>query len=122
MGLAETLSRDALYIGAVWRTLRHTRNVRPDAKFTVADCIERWAKERPDAPAILFEDRVVTYGQLDAGANRYARWAQSQGLRKGDAVSILMGNCPEYIMAWLGLIKNGCIGALINTNLMGQPL
>jgi fatty-acyl-CoA synthase len=122
MGLADAFTRDAIYIAAVLRTLKLTRNVHPDAKLTIADWIERWAKERGSSPAVLFEDRIVTYAELDAGANRYARWAQSQGLRKGDVVSILMGNCPEYIMAWLGLIKNGSVAALINTHLMGQPL
>jgi len=122
MGLADAVSRDAIYIAAVLRTLKLTRNVHPDATLTIADWIEHWAKVQGASPAILFEDRIVTYAQLDSGANRYARWAQAQGLRKGDAVSILMGNCPEYIMAWLGLLKNGSIAALINTNLTGQPL
>ena len=43
-------------------------------------------------------------------------------MRKGDVVTLLMENRPEYIMAWLGLIKNGCIAALVNTHLTGQPL
>jgi fatty-acyl-CoA synthase len=37
-------------------------------------------------------------------------------------VAILMGNCPEYIMTWLGLAKIGAVSALLNTNLRGQPL
>jgi fatty-acyl-CoA synthase len=122
MGLADAVIRDAVFIAAVLRTLKLTRNVHPDAKLTIADWIERWAIERGASPAVLFEDRAVTWAELDAGANRYARWAKDQGLRKGDAVSILMGNCPEYLMAWLGLVKNGNVAALINTHLMGQPL
>jgi fatty-acyl-CoA synthase len=122
MRLAEALTRDAVYIAAVWRTLQLTRPVYPDAKLTVADWIERWAKERGASPAVLYGDRVVSYAQLDAGANRYARWAAGRGLRKGDVVTLLMENCPEYIMAWLGLIKNGCIAALVNTHLTGHPL
>ncbi len=71
---------------------------------------------------MLHEDRIVTYAELDAGANRFARWAHAQGLRKGDVVSLLMENRPEYLMAWIGLIKNGCIAALINTHLTGPAL
>jgi fatty-acyl-CoA synthase len=37
-------------------------------------------------------------------------------------VTILMANRPEYLMAWLGLLKAGAVGALVNTNLTGQAL
>jgi fatty-acyl-CoA synthase len=122
MGLADALTREAVYIAAAGRTLAMTRPVYPDAKLTIANWVERWARKRPDSPAILYEDRIVTYRELDAGANRFARWAQAQGLEKGDVVSLLMENRPEYIMAWLGLLKNGCVAALINTHLTGPAL
>ena len=122
MGLSEAVNREAVYIAAVARTLMLTRGVHPDAKVTIADWTERWARERPASPAILHEDRIVSWGELDAGANRFARWAQATGLRKGDVVTLLMENRPEYVMAWLGLIKSGIIAALVNTNLTGQPL
>ncbi len=99
-----------------------TRHVHPDAKVTIPDWVERWAREQPDAPAILHEDQIVSYRELDEGANRYAAWARAAGLGKGDAVSLLMENRPDYIMAWLGIIKNGSVAALINTHLNGQPL
>src|SRR5262245_64841977 len=122
MGLADAVHREAVYIAAVARTLAMTRPVKPEAKLTVADWLERWARQRPLSPAVLYQDRVVTYAELDAGANRFARWAHGQGLRKGDVVSLLMENQPEYIMAWIGLVKNGCIAALINTQLTGPAL
>jgi len=122
MGLAAGLTREAVYIAAVRRTLALTRPVHPDAKLTIADWIERWAKQRPTSPAVLYGDRIVTYAELDEGANRYARWAHALGLRKADVVTLLMENRPEYLMAWLGLVKNGCIAALINTHLTGPAL
>ena len=122
MGLADAVNREAIYIAAVARTLAMTRPVHPGAKLTIADWLERWARRQPESPAVLYEDRVVSYAELDAGANRFARWAHAQGLRKGDVVSLLMENRPEYIMAWIGLIKNGCIAALINTHLTGPAL
>ena len=40
----------------------------------------------------------------------------------GDCVALFMENRPEYIGLWLGLSKVGIVPALINTNLLGQPL
>jgi fatty-acyl-CoA synthase len=122
MGLGQALRREAVFIAAVGRTLALTRKVDPDAHVTIVDWVERWGRERPDSPAVFCSDRVVTYRMLDEGANRYARWAAAQGLGKGDVVTLLMENRPEYLMAWLGLMKNGTVAALVNTHLFGAPL
>jgi len=122
MGLLEAVSRETAFVAAVARTLKLTRGVHPDAKLTIADWVERWARERGASPAILHEDRIVSWAELDQGANRFARWAKALGLAKGDVVTILMENRPEYVMAWLGLLKAGAVGALVNTNLTGQAL
>ena len=122
MGLRQAVRRETIFLAAVIRTLAMTRSVRPDAQITITDWVERWARERPQAPAFLYEDRVLNYAGLNEGTNRYARWAWAQGLRKGDVVALLMENRPEYVMAWLGLTKAGVIAALINTHLKGAPL
>ena len=57
-----------------------------------------------------------------ARANRIAHWARQNGVRRGDAVALLMENRPDYVAAWLGLLKAGAIAALINTNLRGNAL
>lgn len=122
MGLSEAISREVTYASAIARTLLLTRHVRPDAKLSITQWSERWARERPNAPAVLCQDRIVTWSELDAGANRYARWTTKLGLKKGDVVTLFMDNSPEYIMAWLGLVKRGVVAALVNTHLTGQPL
>jgi acyl-CoA synthetase (AMP-forming)/AMP-acid ligase II len=37
-------------------------------------------------------------------------------------VALLMGNCPEFVAAWIGLSKLGVITAWINYNLRNEPL
>jgi fatty-acyl-CoA synthase len=104
------------------RLLRRVGKLKPDSPHTVADIIERWARQTPAATAVLFEDKRYTYAEYDGAANRYARWAQAQGLKKGDVVALLMENRPEYLFAWAGLIKIGAVAALINTNLKEKAL
>jgi fatty-acyl-CoA synthase len=118
----EGIRREYIYISSGGRTLFRLRNVKPDSPFTVVDLVERCARRRPAAPAIFFEDRTISYRQLDEAANRYARWARQVGLERGDVVGLLMDNRPEYLMAWLGLLKAGLVVALLNTNLRGIPL
>ncbi len=116
------IAREWRFLSATTRVLRIMAKVTPDSPHTVADIIEKWATKRPNNVAIWFEDKKYTYRQYDAAANRYARWAQSLGLKKGDAVALLMENRPEYLFAWGGLIKIGVTVALINTNLRERAL
>ncbi|HAJ44955.1 MAG TPA: long-chain-acyl-CoA synthetase, partial [Alphaproteobacteria bacterium] len=99
-----------------------TEKLKPDANINVADIIEGWAAKRPNNKAIFFEGRVYTYKQYNEEANRYALWARSIGVQKGDAVALLMENRPEFLFAWCGLAKIGAISALINTNQRDRAL
>ena len=122
MGLIAAIGRELRFIGSITRLMRRVGKVKPNTSHTVADIIEGWAERRPNNVAIWFEDKKYTYREYDAHANRYARWAQSIGLKKGDAVALLMENRPEYLFAWGGLVKIGVTAALINTNLRERAL
>jgi fatty-acyl-CoA synthase len=122
MSLLQSVARESAYLSAIGRTMFRMRHVKPDSPTTIVDIVEGFARRKPDAPALLYLDRVITYRDLDDGANRYARWALTQQVEPGEAVAILMENRPDYVMAWLGLLKIGAIAALINTNLRGAPL
>src|SRR5262249_33124110 len=62
------------------------------------------------------------FRDLAERSNRYARWALTQGLVKGDVVSLFMPNRPEYLAAWMGITRVGGVVALLNTNLVGAAL
>jgi acyl-CoA synthetase (AMP-forming)/AMP-acid ligase II len=61
--------------------------------------IERWARQFPDKVAAHFPDRggSLTYGALDARANRIAQWLIGLGLQPGEGIAMLMDNRPEFI-------------------------
>ncbi len=122
MALSGAFARESIYIRSIARTLWLMRDLSLDSPRTIVDIVGDIAARRPANIALLYLDRIVTYRQLEEGANRYAHWALGQGVKRGEAVVLLMENCPEYIMAWLGLLKLGAIVALINTNLRAGPL
>jgi fatty-acyl-CoA synthase len=73
-------------------------------------------------PALVTPDTSLTYGQMAADCNRYARWAVAEGLGRGDTVALLMSNCVHYMPLWLGLTRAGVCVALLNTQLRGEVL
>lgn len=122
MGFFRRIRNEIIYLRAALRTLGRLSAIYKTPNRTFADTIEDLAQSKPRNVAIYFENRKITYRELDEAANRYARWAQAQGIGKGDVVALMMENRPEYLIAWIGIIKIGASAALINTNLVKGPL
>lgn len=63
------------------------------------------AARTPGKPALIMGDtgEVVSFAQLNAGANAFARMLAGHGLTKGDRYSLLIENRPELLEAvWAG--------------------
>ncbi|NBC23912.1 MAG: long-chain-acyl-CoA synthetase [Gammaproteobacteria bacterium] len=93
-----------------------------ETKDGLGAMLERTAAEHGGRPAVIFEGREMSWGELNALANRYARVFKAQGLTRGQAASVLMENRIEFLATVLGLNKLGVTASLINTNLRGRPL
>ncbi len=93
---------------------------------STADCfgarVEQTTARYPERTAVIFEGKTRTWRELNAQANRYASVLKALGLKRGDAVSLLMENRIEFLAAIIAMNKLGLIGALINTNLTGRSL
>ncbi|MDP4021017.1 amino acid adenylation domain-containing protein [Methylobacterium sp. NEAU 140] len=86
------------------------RNAEP-AEGSDADSVParlaRLAAEAPDRPAILFADRVVTRGELDAEAARIAAALRARGIGRGALVAVALDRGPALIAALLGVLRAG---------------
>lgn len=66
------------------------------------------AELRPDAPAVIDQDTVLTYGQLAERARQVAAALRSVGCRESDRVAILMPRSVEGVTSVLGVLEAGC--------------
>lgn len=93
---------------------------------SVADCfgarVEANALKFGQRSAIVFEGQEVNWSEFNALANRYAHYLKSQGVQRGDTVSVIMENRIEFLALLVGVNKIGVTAGLINTNLTGKPL
>lgn len=80
------------------------------------------AERIPDRIALRFEEEEVSFGDFNAGVNRYAHMLKRRGVRQGDVVNIMMENSPAMLMAQGACAKVGAVGALINSHLEGEAL
>src|SRR3954468_15814178 len=57
---------------------------------------------------------TLTYRELHATADHLAAGLHKWGLRKGDRVAFFLGNRPEFVIAYLAVIKLGAIMVPVN--------
>lgn len=88
----------------------------------LGELIEDRVKRNEDKIFLRFKDRNVTYGEMNRFANRCANGFQALGITKGDKVSIMLPNCPEFIYIWFGLAKCGAVEVPVNTSYKGEFL
>ena len=73
------------------------------------DLVARQAATRPEASAIVYGAKRLSYGELDAAANRLARALVEAGCRKGDRVCFLYPKKPAAMVWMLGILKAGAM-------------
>ena len=122
MRLEARLKRDWRFLRGLNRTLARVKTIAKDSDNLICDDLQAAVELHRNRPAMTFEGRTVTYGELDAMANRYAHWAKGLNLRRGQVVALFMPNRLEYFAVWYGLSKVGVVTALINNQLTGAPL
>jgi non-ribosomal peptide synthetase-like protein len=68
---------------------------------------EAQADRRPSATAIVCGPRTLSYGEVDALANRLARHLRARGVQAGALVGLLVERSPEAVIAILATLKAG---------------
>ncbi|MEU1014575.1 non-ribosomal peptide synthase/polyketide synthase [Streptomyces sp. NPDC005898] len=75
--------------------------------ITLPDIFENRAALTPRAIAVSAATTTWTYAELDARANRIARWLIAEDLGPDDRIAVALPRGPEHIAALLGVMKAG---------------
>jgi len=86
--------------------------------------LEDRARMRPDTEFLFSETdgRKFTYSEFDRAVNRAASLLASHRVGKGDVVSLLMPNSPEYIIAYFACWKLGALAGPVNSLLKTREM
>ncbi|HTS41065.1 MAG TPA: long-chain-acyl-CoA synthetase [Xanthobacteraceae bacterium] len=122
MGFVQQIKDDLVFLRGALRALKMTTPIAKNRTRVFPVVVEELAEKFGEAPALISERERLTFRSLLERSNRYARWAQSQHLAKGETVCLLMPNRPEYMAVWVGITRVGGVAALLNTNLVGPSL
>ncbi|MCB0179702.1 MAG: long-chain fatty acid--CoA ligase [Anaerolineae bacterium] len=91
--------------------------------YPVASFLSKTAETYPDKTALIFgglapilgeQHAIMTFARLNRLVDRFAAGLQKLGLQKGDRVAIYMPNCPQFVIAYYGVLRAGGIVAPCN--------
>ncbi len=75
----------------------------------VYEILRSSARRWPWRNAIIFGGMEITYQELDNLSDRFATALAAMGVMKGDRVGIHLPNCPQFAIAYFGLLKAGAV-------------
>ncbi len=81
---------------------------------TVSGGLARSAKRFPDQVALNYMGKRITYSELDAMVNRFAKALQSIGVGEGDKVAMILPNLPQVIVANMATFRIGGVVVMNN--------
>jgi long-chain acyl-CoA synthetase len=83
----------------------------------IAQNLERATVHFPDRPAIVFENQVLTYQELQAAVDRASHGLTVMGVEVGDRVALFLPNIPAFPIAYLAVQKIGAVAVSVNAML-----
>lgn len=78
-------------------------------KRSIVDYLAENARANPGAVAVHFQERKISFGEIEAASARCRGALAGLGIKPGDKVALVMSDCPEMMIAMLGVMGMGAI-------------
>jgi len=92
------------------------------ADDTLARWLARHVRERPDAPALVLQDRVWTWHELYLEVDNVAAGLRARGVGRGDVVALQLPNAPEFVISYLAIAQLGAITCTLHMPYRGAEV
>ncbi len=83
-------------------------NIEPRPLYTILD---ESVKKFPNHDALIFFDNKISYAELGSAVEKLAYSLYKMGIRKGDVVSLILPNSPQFVISYYAILK---LGAIVN--------
>lgn len=77
----------------------------------------RLREGRGDKTALVCGERILSYRDVQALANRFANVFRERGVRQEERILIALPDIPEYVGAFFGILKVGGVVVMVNPHL-----
>lgn len=112
---------EAAYLSALaasqrraWPSHLPREAIYPLGQQPLGDYLRQRAKLHPEKPAILFYGAALSFKELDDLSEKFAVLLKSCGVVQGERVAIFLQNCPQFLIAFYGVLKAGAVYVPVN--------
>jgi fatty-acyl-CoA synthase len=91
-------------------------------EWNIGLIMTKWAMLTSGKPALLYEDTPISYEEMNRRINRIAHYLQKTGCRKGDRITCLLLNCPQFLEIYFAAAKLGLVFVPLNTRMVPSEL
>jgi acetyl-CoA synthetase len=129
------VAKETLYWDRPFKTVRHgsfqTGDIAwfPEGGLNVAyNCVDRWAYQTPDKPAIIYEadepntGSIITYAELLREVCKLANVLKFLGVRKGSTVSVYLPMTWQAVATFLACARLGAIHSVVFAGFSSESL
>ncbi|MFT5434728.1 MAG: fatty-acyl-CoA synthase, partial [Myxococcota bacterium] len=108
------LARSWRKLPAIGRLIGTMVAATPHSRLSLGRVLSDTARRHPDSVALRSENGSLTWRYVDRQSNRFAHALAELGVRRGDAVGILMHDGPDMLLLVAAVAKLGAVSAMLN--------
>src|SRR4051794_11923828 len=90
--------------------------------LNLATILRESALASPAKPAALYDGGRLTYAELDALSDRFAAGLRAAGVNPGERIGLQLPNIPQFLIAYFGTLKAGCVSVPLNVLLKAREI
>ncbi|WP_141578971.1 AMP-binding protein [Actinomadura sp. WMMA1423] len=90
--------------------------------FVLGDVLRSQAQVHRRQTFLRFREGEISYGEVDAAADRLARAFSAAGIARGDHVGVMLPNCADFVHVIFALARLGAVAVPINIAYRGELL
>ena len=90
--------------------------------MNIGDLLSGPVATRSEHPALIFEGRTYSYGELDRLTNRFASALRAGGVQAGHVIGLVLESGPELVIAAIGAFKAGVVPNIVNAMLRPEEV
>jgi carnitine-CoA ligase len=111
------------YLACLWCGVRVYEHLHDHHRWVLPDVLDAQARERGEKTFItVLGEGSLTYAAAAGQARQVAAHCAALGVRRGEAVAVLLPNGLDFVRLWLGLGRLGAVIVPVNTALTGEFL
>lgn len=88
----------------------------------LSDRLDRIFRHYQNSPALFYEGRELSYGELSLLERAFCRRLKAAGIEAGERVAIYLPNTPEFVVAFLAVLRAGGVVVPVNPLLKNNEI